>query len=151
MLVYALPENFGGDYTVAVRVRINALPEKRIGQIFSAWCAAGDDPLRLVVQDGAIFARIEGGSGASLGGAPAKPGEWQHLAAVKEANVLTLYVNGVPVAMGSAPIKLATKSKACALGGNPLHTGSEFLAADFANFVLHRRALNEDEIAALAK
>ena len=151
MLVYALPENFGGDYTVAVRVRINALPEKRIGQIFSAWCAAGDDPLRIVVQDGAIFARIEGGSGASLGGAPAKPGEWQHIAAVKEADVLTLYVNGVPHAMGGAPAKLATKSKACALGGNPLHKGSEFLAADFANFVLHRRALNEDEITALAK
>jgi hypothetical protein len=55
---------------------------------------------------------------------PAKPGEWQHLAAVKEADVLTLYVNGVPSAVGSAPAKLATKSKACALGGNPLHTGS---------------------------
>ncbi|HZJ14875.1 MAG TPA: beta-L-arabinofuranosidase domain-containing protein [Chthoniobacteraceae bacterium] len=151
MLVYALPENFGGDYTVAVRARINALPDKRIGQIFSAWCAAGDDPLRVVVQDGAIFARIEGGSGASLGGAAAKPGEWQHLAAVKEADVLTLYVNGVPSAVGSAPAKLATKSKACALGGNPLHTGSEFLAADFADFSVYRRALNEDEIASLAK
>jgi DUF1680 family protein len=151
MLVYALPENFGADYTVAVRVCVNAFPEKRIGQIFSAWCAAGDDPLRIVVQDGAIFARIEGDSGASLGGTPAKLGEWQHIAAVKEGDVLTLYVNGAPVAMGSAPAKLATKSRECALGGNPLYPGPEFLAADFASFVLHRRALNEDEIAALSK
>ena len=151
MLVYVLPENFGaGDFTVAVRVRINALPEKRIGQIFSAWCGSGDDPLRLVVQDGAIFARIEGGSGASLGGAQAKPGEWQHVAAVKDADVLTLYVNGLPHATAAAPAKLATKSKACALGGNPLHTGNEFLSADFADFQLHNRALSDGEITALA-
>jgi uncharacterized protein len=152
MLVYALPENFGqGDFTVAVRVRIAALPEKRIGQIFSAWCASGDDPLRLVVQDGAIFARIEGSGGMDSPGVPATPGRWQHLAVVKDADIVTLYVDGVPFTTAAAPAKIATKSKACALGGNPLHTGAEFLAADFANFSIHRRALTEDEVAALAK
>ncbi len=152
MLVYALPPDFGaGDFTVAVRVRVNVLPEKRLGQIFSAWCAAGDDPLRLVVQDGVISARIEGGGDSSTGGVPVTPGKWQHLAAVKEADVLTLYVDGVPVSTASAPAKLATKSQACALGGNPLYSGPEFLAADFAAFSIHSRALSDEQIAALAK
>lgn len=152
LLVYALPPDFGaGDFTVAVRVRVNALPEKRLGQIFSAWCAAGDDPLRFVVQDGVISARIEGSGDGSTGGAPITPGKWQHVAAVKEADVLTLYVDGVPVSTGGAPVKLATKSQACALGGNPLYSGPEFLAADFAALSVYRRALSDEQVAALAK
>lgn len=151
MLVYALPENFGdGDSTVAVRVRIAALPEKRIGQIFSAWCASGDDPLRIVVDSGVIFARIEGSGGMNSGGTPVALGKWQHLAVVKSHDICTLYVDGTPFTTAAAPIKIATKSKACALGGNPLHKGNEHLAADFADFQLHRRALSEDEIITLA-
>jgi hypothetical protein len=153
MLVYALPDNFGaGDFTVGVRVRIDALPERRIAQVFSAWCAAGDDPLRLVVQDGKIHARIEGGSGASTGGAALKPGAWHHLAAVKEGTTLTLFVDGEPVAASAAPASLSTRSNSCALGGNPLYTGSpEFLAATFSRFAVWLRALTDEEIEALAK
>jgi len=153
MLVYALPENFGaGDFTVSVRVNVRALPEKRLAQIFSAWCAAGDDPLRLVIQNGRVFARIEGGGGAGTGGAPLAPGGWHHVAAVKEGTTLTLFEDGLPCASTAAPAVLQSKSKACALGGNPLYTdGPEFLAAAFRNFAVYQRALTEEEIEALAK
>jgi uncharacterized protein len=153
MLVYALPDKFGaGDFTVAVRVRLEALPEKRIGQIFSAWCAAGDDPLRIVVQNGNVSARIEGGGGAATGGVPIAPARWHHLAAVKEGTTLTLYVDGLAVAAAAAPASLSTKSNSCALGGNPLYHGSpEFLAASFKHLAVWLRALSDEEIETLAK
>jgi hypothetical protein len=152
-LHFALPDGFGqGDYSVAVRVRVRELPEKRLGEIFSAWCGSGDDPLRLVVQDGGIHARIENAAGSTgTGPWPVKRGEWQHVAAVKEGGALTLYIDGVAVAATGAPEKLATKSRRCALGANPLFSGNEFLPADFAKFTLHTRALSDEEVAELAK
>jgi hypothetical protein len=154
MLAYALPEGFGaGDFTVAVSVKVEALPEKRLGQIFSAWCASGDDPLRLVVQNGHVHARIENKAGsAGTGGVPLATGGWRHIAATKEGSVLTLFVDGVPCSSAEGPPVLQTQSKAGALGGNPLYTGApEFLAAEFRNFAVYGRALADEEVAARAK
>ena len=151
MLLYGLPENFGADFTVAVRVRIRELPAaKQIGHVFSAWCASMDDPLRLTVDHGKLAARIEAVRGYGTAGVPLAVGEWHHVAAVKAGAKLTLYVDGVARASAEVPAVVSTQSRAFALGGNPAYTGApEFLAADFADLLVRNRALSPDEVAAL--
>ena len=151
MLVYATPDTFRGDFTVAVRVRVNELPAKRSAQIFSAWTAPLDDPLRLVIEGGALFARIEAQHGYSTDGLPIAVGKWHHLAAVKHRDRLTLYLDGEARRTVPVPAILDTKSDDCALGGNPHYTGPEFLAATFRNLEIRRRALTPAEIDALAR
>jgi uncharacterized protein len=151
MLLYGLPENFGADFTVAVRVRVRELPPaKRIGQVFSAWCGSLDDPLRLTVDGGKLAARIEAGRGYGTAGVPLAAGEWHHVAAVKSGTKLTLYLDGVARASAKVPAVVSTQSRAFALGGNPAYSGApEFLAADFANLLVRNRALSDTEVAAL--
>jgi DUF1680 family protein len=153
MRTFPLPDGFmRGDFTVSVRVQVHELPDKRIAQVFSAWCAAGDDPLRLVVENGQFFARVEGGRGAATGGAPLAAGKWHHLAAVREGDVLTLFLDGQPVASTAMPDNLKSKAKRCAIGGNPLYKGSpEFLAASFRDFMLWNRALSDEEVTQAAR
>jgi DUF1680 family protein len=150
MRTFPLPDGFmRDDCTVSVRVQVHEMPDKRIAQVFSAWCAVGDDPLRLVVENGRLFARIEGGRDAATSGVPLTIGTWHHVAAVKEADVLTLFLDGQPVASAGMPEKLKSKSKLCAVGGNPLYKGSsEFLAASFRDLMIWNRALADEEVGA---
>ena len=151
MLLYALPENFGADFTVAVRVRMRELPPaKQIGQIFSAWCGNLDDPLRLAVDGGKLAARIEAGRSYGTAGVSLAAGEWHHVAAVKAGARLTLYMDGAVRASAKVPAVVLTQSRTFALGGNPAYTGGpEFLAADFANLLVRNRALSDAEVAVL--
>ena len=64
---------------------------------------------------------------------------------------LTLYLDGEECDTIAVPAKLQTASRECALGGNPRHTGPEFLAAEFRDFELRTRALSAAEIATLAE
>jgi hypothetical protein len=150
LLRYELPGWPDEDYTVAVRVRIRELPAGRIGQVFSAWRQPSDDPLRLVVDAGKLYARVEGAGGASTQGVPVRPGEWRHVAAVKSGSVLTLWVDGRPAGSCTVPSTASTLASDCALGGNPHFGGDEFLAARFADFAMYNRALDPAELAALA-
>jgi hypothetical protein len=152
LLTYALPDGWPAEATVSVRLRIREWPaENRLAQVFSAWSGAGDDPLRITVQSGRIFARVEAGSFAGTGGFAVSPGAWHHVAAVKRSGSVTLFVDGEPAGSATLTGDTPSKSRLCALGGNPLYReNSEFLAADFAGFHLYGRALSEAEIAALA-
>jgi DUF1680 family protein len=153
ILTQSLPDGFtSGDFTVGVRVKIHTMPEKGLAHVFSAWGAAGDDPLRLVFQNGLLHARIEGGSGAGTTGVSVKPAQWHHIAAVKEGSVLTLFLDGLPVASAGAPAALQSKSRQCALGGNPLYKATpEFLHATFRDLALWPRALSDEEVETAAK
>ena len=151
MLVYATPDTFRGDFSVAVRVRVNELPSKRSAQIFSAWVAPMDDPLRLVIEGGALFARIESQRSYSTDGLPIAVGEWHHIAAVKRGDRLTLYLDGEARRTVPVPATLDTKSDDCAIGGNPHYDGPEFLAATFRNLEICRRALTPAEIDTLVR
>ncbi len=150
MLVYAVPGWPEDDFTVSVRVRIRELPQKRIAQVFSAWASGMDDPLRLVVDNGRLFARIEAGNVFSTPGAAVEVGRWHSVVAVKQGGKLTLYLDGRAIGSGAAPEHTNTQAVDCALGGNPHHTGNEFLAARFAEFRFHNRALSAGEIGAHA-
>ncbi len=150
MLVYALAGWPEEDFTVSVRVRVQELPQKRIGQIFSAWTAGMDDPLRLVVDNGKVFARIESGGVFSTPGSPIEPGRWYSVAAVKRGGKLKLYHDGRAAGSCDVPEFTNTQAQDCALGGNPHFGGNEFLAARFADFRFYARALSPEEIQTLA-
>jgi len=146
MLRYAIggwPED---DWTVAVRVRVRELPRNRIGHVFSAWCRNVDDPLRLVVDGGKLYARVEAGGGFSTPGMALEPGRWYALAAVKRGRTLRLFVDGKGAGSCAVPTSLLTQATDCALGGNPHVSGNEFLAACFADFAFYARALSDAEI-----
>jgi hypothetical protein len=151
MLVYALPEDFGEDYSAAVWVRVRELPAGRIGQVLSLWAGGMDDPLRLTVDGGQLFARIEAQKVFSTRGLSIQPGVWYHVAAVKAGAKLTLYLNGEAQQTIAVPEVIHTSARVCALGGNPNYSGPEFLHADFAEFALFARALSAAEVAACAK
>ena len=150
MLVYSFPVWPEENFTVAVRVRIDEMPKDRLGQIFSAWAASMDDPLRLAVENGKLFGRIEGGQSSGTAGAPITAGSWHHVAAVKTGTALELFLDGKPAGSCSAPGFNTTAARDCALGGNPHFTGNEFLAASFADFGMWERALSVAEIQRLA-
>lgn len=146
MLVYSVPAWPEEDFTVSVRVRITELPTNRIGQIFSAWASSMDDPLRLVVEKGKVFARIEAGGVFSTPGAAVQTGRWHAIAAVKQGGKLTLYLDGRAAGSCAAPEFSATQAQDCALGGNPHYGGDESLAARFRDFRFLARALSPQEI-----
>jgi len=150
MLVYSLAVWPEEDFTVAVRVRIQEMPEGRPGQIFCAWTAGMDDPLRLTVEKGKLFARIEAGQVYGTAGVPISEGTWHHVAAVKSGSTLRLFVDGQDTGSCAVPEFMTTTSRNCALGGNPRFSGNEFLAATFADFGLWERALSPAEIQRLA-
>ena len=134
---------------MAVRVRVDQVRKGRVGQIFSAWAAGMDDPLRLVVDNGKLFARIEAGAGFGTTGVPIDTG-WHHVAAVKRGATLTLFLDGQRAGSCAAPEFTTTSARDCALGGNPHFTGNEFLPATFADFSLWARALSSEELRQIA-
>jgi hypothetical protein len=146
MVVYAIAAWPEEDFTVAVRVRIREMPKGRLGQIFCAWTAGMDDPLRLTVEGGKLFARIEAGKVYGTAGAQITEGAWHQVAAVKSGSTLRLFVDGQEAGSCAVPEFTATNSQKCALGGNPKFDGNEFLAATFAEFRLWERALSPAEI-----
>ena len=52
----------------------------RLGQVFSAWTGPSDDPLRIVIDRGKLYARIEGGGGGSTAGTDLQVGRWYAVA-----------------------------------------------------------------------
>jgi hypothetical protein len=149
-LKYAVEEYPEEEYTDAVRVRIDALPQGRLGQVFSAWTATADDPLRLVIDNGKLYARIEaGGGGGSTEGFPVEAGRWYSLAVVKEGSRLTLFVDGRVAGRAIVPYRVRSNTREVALGGNPRFPGNEFLAATFAAFRLEARPLSPEEVRGL--
>ncbi len=151
MLLYSLPVWPDEDWTVSVRVKIKELPRDRLGQVFSAWAASMDDPLRLVVDGGQLFARVEaGGGGGSTPGFRLETNRWYTVTAVKRESALTLHVDGRVVGSTTVPATGSTLAQDCALGGNPHYGGNEHLAARFADFQFYGRALDDPEIKALA-
>jgi DUF1680 family protein len=150
MLVYAVPAWPEEEFTVSLRVSIKEHPPKRIGQLFSAWAGGMDDPLRLVVDGGKLFARVEAGDSFGTPGIAVEAGRWYPVAAVKRGATLTLYVDGKPVGSCGVPEFLTPQAQDCALGGNPHFRGNEFLAARFADFRFYAKALSAEEIQALS-
>ncbi len=141
---------FPEEYTVSIWVAVTELPKDRFGQVFSAWCASMDDPLRLAVDHGKLFARIEAGRGYGTEGVELEPGRWYHVAGVKQGDELVLYVDGKVRASARAPWLFWSGATDFALGGNPNYThGPEFLPARLADLRFYARGLSAEEVKAL--
>ena len=149
-ITYQIDEFPEENYSAAFWIRVLKIPDGRIGQAFSAWSASMDDPLRICIDKGRIFARIEAGQGYSTEGIPFEHGQWMHIAAVKAADALILYVKGVEKARVTVPMFMHSGARDFALGGNPHYGGNEFLAAQFAEIRFYERALTSEEIRAMA-
>ncbi len=149
MLRYKVPYFPVDNYTFLAWVCPEAAPKGRLGQVFSAWAKGGDDPLRVVLENQQIFARIEGFTGANSKGAPINLGEWIHVAVVKEGAKLSLYINGKRFDTTGAPAYLPTTAEDFALGANPHHTGSEFLTGCMDDFAFYCKTFTDTEIAAV--
>jgi len=145
-IVYGLEEFPDRDFTVALWVSVTALPKTQYGQVFSAWCRGMDDPLRLVVHNGKLHARIEAGQFLGTDGWPVELGKWVHVAAVKEGPKLTLYIGGQPRASARVPESVASSAEDFALGGNPHYGGPEFLAVRLADLRFYGKALSPIDV-----
>ncbi|MCI0492052.1 MAG: glycoside hydrolase family 127 protein, partial [Planctomycetes bacterium] len=157
LLRYTLQRFPADSYTLAVRCRFaeSGFDSPRIEQcqqVASAWCRAQDDPLRLCLDHGKLFARIEAGnSGFTTEGVPVEPARWYHLAVVKDGPRLRLFIDGQMRAEALVPATLRTVAPDLALGGNPHFSGDEYLEARLADFRLYARALTADEVRSLAE
>lgn len=138
----AFPEE---DYSARLAVRVAKLPTG-LGQVCSAWAVSQDDPLRICVENGKLFARMEaGGNGFSTEGVPVQLNTWMRVAVVKEESTLTLYVDGVIRGVCHVPVTVHSTAKDIALGGNPHFGGKEFLAIRVSDFRFYGRALSPQE------
>ena len=104
-----------------------------MGQIFSAWAAPMDDPLRITVENGRLFARLEAGSAYSTQGMPLEIGKWYDATVSKNGAKLTLTVDGKERSSCAVPAYITTRANDFAVGGNPHFGGSEFVEAEVEN------------------
>ncbi|MEW6237915.1 MAG: beta-L-arabinofuranosidase domain-containing protein [Candidatus Omnitrophota bacterium] len=147
MLRYQLPYFPADEYTFLVWVYPETPPTVHIAQIVSAWIRGGDDPLRVTLQGGKIYGRIEGFTGANTKGIPVNNKEWLHVAAVKSGSQLSLYINGKLADSTNAPIYLPTLAQDFALGANPHYEGNEYFTGCLDDFAFYAKAMNAEQIA----
>jgi hypothetical protein len=146
-LRYKLPFFPEESYSFSAWICPEGLPTGGLQQVFSAWCKGGDDPLRVTLEGRKLFARIENPKGGCTTlGVPLKNGEWVHVAAVKDAGKLTLYVNGAPTASVHTHKHIRSESSAIGIGFNPLFSGGEHLAGKMDDFAFCARAVAAEEI-----
>jgi hypothetical protein len=149
-LTYALPWFPETSYTASAWVCPTGLPvKKQYEQVFSAWGAGVDDPLRIVLDGTRVFARIEASQFSGTEGLELQNGQWVHVAAVKDGGRLALYVNGEKRAECPAPATVHPSTLNVGVGCNPNFTGNEVLEGSLCQVRLYARALSDDEVAAL--
>jgi uncharacterized protein len=151
LLVYKIPFIPSGAYSVQGWVCVGSYPENGIAQVFSAWHAPMDDPLRVPLANGMVFAQIEHQGMHGTPGVPLEPGAWHHLAAVKNGGKLMLYIDGTLRAEAPVPARVHSMAQQIGLGCNPLYPPGERMDGQLAKFSFHARALDAAEVAALAQ
>ncbi len=136
------------DYTACAWVCPEGPPTDRLQQVFSGWAVGMDDPLRIVITGGEVFARIEAGGGAwSTPGVKLESGRWAHVAAVKHGGTLTLYVDGEAKGSCTVPALVFTSARDVAVGTNPNYGGNECLLGRLSDFAFYAAALTPEQIA----
>ena len=118
------------NYAAKIRFRLRSFPTNRIAQLFSAWAAPMDDPLRVTVEDGKLSARIESGGNYTTPGVPIELDRWYDVSVTKSGSKLTLSVDGKERGSCTVPEFINTRARDFALGGNPHFSGNEFIDGD---------------------
>jgi hypothetical protein len=146
---YRLPYFPEDHFTFYAWVYPEGLPTDRLHQVFSAWATGMDDPLRVVFDGPALFARIEARGVYGTAGVPAENGRWIHVATVKEGPRLSLYVDGELKQTADAPEWVFSAATDFALGANPHYGGNECFVGRIDDFAFHAQAFTAEEIAAV--
>jgi hypothetical protein len=149
LLTYKVPFIPSVTYSVQGWVCVESYPENGIAQVFSAWHAPMDDPLRIPLANGQLFAQIEHQGMHGTPGVPLEPGGWHHVAAVKDGPKLMLYIDGALRAEVQVPGRVHSPSERIGLGCNPLYAPGERIDGKLAKFSFYARALDATEIATL--
>ena len=147
-LRYELPFFPNTDYTFCAWACPEVSPSG-LQQIGSAWHTGMDDPLRVCVEDSQLTARIEAGSFYGTEGVHLENGVWAHIAAVKQGETLTLFVDGKPAKKVRVPGRLNTKSTQLGIGFNPLFDGGERFKGRLDDVVFYAEALSPAQIASI--
>ncbi len=135
------------NYTVSIWTSVAASHGDRFGQLFSAWAAGMDDPLRLVVTGGKLFGRIEAGRNYGTEGVAIAVDKWYHVVGVKHGDKLTVHLDGRARTSANVPRAVRSNAMNFAIGGNPNFSGApEFLAAKVADLRFFARALSAEEV-----
>ncbi len=150
-LVYSVPSFPRSDYTLLLWVRLKEPPGAGKRQIWSGWRVQSDDPLRIVIEGGLMYAKIETATAYyGTGGVPFQMRCWMHIGVVKAGEKLTLYLNGKPVAWGKVPATITSTASHFALGRNPFTREDESLHASFSDLRLYSKALSAETISQFA-
>jgi hypothetical protein len=150
-LVYAAPGFPTRNYTFSAWIQPQGISpdDKRWHHVFSAWYTSMNDALRVSVVGGELSACVEQPSGRhGTNGVPVENDGWAHVAVVKKADKLRLYVNGEMKQEGSLPRVLASQPPNIGIGCNPNHTELENFQGAIANVEFRREALSDEEIRA---
>ena len=148
-ITYRLPYFPDETYSACVWVCPEGFTTDRIQEIVSAWAAPMDDPLRIVLQADEVFARIEAHGAYSTAGVKLEQGKWVHVAAVKDAARLLLYVNGELRQSATVPTLVASAAQNIGVGANPNYGGNERLVGKLSEFAFFARALTPEQVASI--
>ena len=156
-LVYAAPGFPTRDYTFTAWIcpqgigAPGAADDKRWHHVVSAWYTGMNDALRLSVVGGELSVCVEQPSGRhGTKGVPVQNDEWVHIAIVKKADKLRLYVNGEIKQEATLPRVLVSQPPNIGIGCNPNHTDRENFQGAISNVQFRREALSDEQIKALS-
>ncbi len=147
-LRFSLPFFPEEDYAFTGWVRPGDLTSAGFQQVFSAWCQGGDDPLRVTIEKGAISARIEAATGyVHTPFVPLEADTWVHVAAVKQGETLTLYLDGLPAGTVPAPARVVSGSRHIGFGFNPMLPEGEHFRGRLEDVAFFAEALTAEQVA----
>lgn len=152
-LVYDAPQFPLRTYTFAAWFCPQGLEAdgRRWHHLVSAWCAPGNDPLRVSVQDNELVVAIEQpDGGCHLSGGRVENGKWMHVAVVKKNTELTMYINGKRVGSAQVPASYQPGPKSVGIGCNPNFRSPEVFQGGLADVLFMREALPEEAVRKLA-
>lgn len=146
---YELPFFPDEEYTFEAWIKptIGSARKNTPQRICSAWHNLYDDPLRISILSGQIFVGLEtNGRDYETEGVPIRSEEWTHIAAIKNATNLYLYVNGKRKAHVEVPARIMTRSQYLGIGFNPVYFSGEFYQGAIGPFSFRACALDEKDL-----
>ncbi len=116
-------------------------------RLFSGWHGYYEDPLRLSIRSGKIFAGLEtNGKSYETSRIQFPAPGWFHVAVVKKGEVLKIHVNGKEEAQVSVPVFIKNDARNIGIGFNPLYVDGEFYHGAIGPFTFRACALDDHQI-----
>ena len=148
----------GSGFSVAAYVKANGLGQQNIlihGLGCSTWASwflgvQGGEPDAALVADSFVFGvRSAGGSAYTGVAAPAKAGEWFHIAATHDGTTLRLYTNGEERGSIAAPMPY-NSAEPLHFGGDPGCNGRSWYTGLVDDVFIFSKAMNVSQVRQLA-